>query len=89
VRIIEENFLEIKPIQGNDQLIIVVDSYSVIDRETGQDTFEWKNDRKNSPKLTLKGGRYAYAQENLRKSFREGDKLIFLEINSHTKSLKE
>lgn len=82
--------MEIKPLSGNDQMVIVVDTYMVIDRQMGDDTFEWKNERKSlQPKLTLKGGKYVYSGENLGNSFREGDKIVFLEVNAHTKSLRK
>jgi hypothetical protein len=49
---------------------------------------EWKYDRRQ-PKLTLKGGNYASAEENLQKGFKEEEYIIFSQIWGNKGSLKK
>ena len=72
--------LEIDPIHGNDEKVIVVDTYYVLDRELNQNVvIEWKYDRRQ-PKLELKGGNIVHAEENLMKMFKEGEYIMFNEM---------
>ena len=81
LRIHEEGLMEITPVQGNDEPVIVVEAYYVI----RGDQMEWRSDRRSHPSLTLKGtgGDTVYAQspdgDNLARAFKEGDRLVFLE----------
>jgi len=73
--------MEVTPVQGNDEPVIVVESYYVI----RGDEIQWKSDRRRHPSLTLEGtgGDTVYALntdgDNLAKAFKEGDRLLFLE----------
>lgn len=79
--------MEIDPIIGNDEKVIVVEKYTVIDRDAGNMILEWKYDRRSYPKITLKGGKHAYSgdESNLMKVFKEGDRIIFPEIITQLK----
>ncbi len=69
--------MEIDPILGNDEKVIIVDSYFVLDRdESDGTTIEWKYDRRQ-PKLVMKGGNIVQAEESLMKMFKEGEFIVF------------
>lgn len=74
--------LEIDPINGNNEKVIVVDKYYVLDRDSGLKDdimIEWKFDRRQ-PKIEFKGGNIVHAEENLMKMFKEGEYLVFHEL---------
>jgi len=83
LRIHEEGLMEVTPVQGNDEPVIVVESYYVI--RGGDEMIEWKSDRRRHPSLTLEGtgGDTVYALspdgDNLDKALKEGDRILFLE----------
>lgn len=74
--------MEITPVQGNDEPVIVIDAYYVI----RGDQMEWKSDRRSHPSLTLEGtgGDIVYAHspdgDNLERAIKEGDNLVFLQL---------
>ena len=81
--------MEIEVIAGNDEKVIVVESYYVMQREhTGKVVIEWKYDRRQ-PKLVLKGGNVAEAEENLMKTFKEGEYITFNEMATNGKNNKK
>ena len=45
--------MEIDPITGNDEKVIIIDSYYILDREAFNDhrIIEWKYDRRQQPKI--------------------------------------
>ena len=77
--------MEIEAIIGNDERAIFVEKYFVLDRyapsssegsssrDPQKQVLEWKTDRRSFPMLALKGGNYAYSEDNLMKTFKEGD----------------
>jgi hypothetical protein len=77
--------MEIESIIGNDERAIFVEKYFVLDRhatssldggssrDPQKQILEWKTDRRSFPMLTLKAGSYAYSEDNLMKTFKEGD----------------
>jgi hypothetical protein len=82
-KILEENLMEVEPIQGNEEKVIIVERYWVVGKERGArggEVIEWKADSKRFPKVKLRGGNYAYSEENLEKTFKEGDQIVFLEL---------
>jgi len=87
--------MEIELIIGNEEKIIVIDQYYIIDRNAGTQIDQnipltWKNDRKSFPRLTMKGGNYIYADENLENLFKVGDQVIFLDlISQQMRSIKK
>ena len=74
--------MEIDPITGNDEKVIIIDSYYILDREAFNDhrIIEWKYDRRQQPKIELKGGNIVHAEENLIKVFKEGEYIVFDEL---------
>ena len=70
--------LEIDPIHGNDEKVIVIDTYYVLDASNDL-VIEWKYDRRQ-PKLEFKGGNIVHAEENLMKMFKEGEYIVFSEM---------
>ncbi len=71
--------MEIDPILGNDEKVIIVDSYFVLDRDDKTTTIEWKYDRRQ-PKLVMKGGNIVQAEESLMKMFKEGEYVVFADM---------
>ena len=41
---------------------------------------EWKSDTRRYPKVKLRGGNYAHSEENLEKTFKVGEYIVFLEF---------
>jgi hypothetical protein len=58
----------------------------LLTRETGSalsstsEVIEWKSDTRRYPKLKLRGGNYAHSEENLQKTFKQGELIVFLEF---------
>ena len=81
--------MEIDTIAGNDEKVIVLDNYYVLGRDSNDGKIiEWKYDRRQ-PKLTLKAGNIAEAEENLMKMFKEGEYIVFNDLALKGGSLKK
>ena len=80
IRIIESNLMEVDLIIGNEEKVIIIDNYFLIERGEEGALIEWKNDKRNSPMITLKGGKYIHSSENLMKNFKVGDFIFFTDF---------
>lgn len=80
IRIIEDNLMEVDLIIGNEEKVIIIDTYFLMDRGEEGALIEWKNQKRMDPMITLKGGRYIDSSENLMKYFKVGDFIFFTDF---------
>ena len=72
--------MEVEPILGNDEPVLIIDTYFVIN-----EGMTWKSDRRAHLSLRLEGaGDHTYAYnpdgDNLLRFFKEGDKIVFPQL---------
>lgn len=82
--------MEVDLVQGNEEAVVVVDRYWVVPKEHGASqhgsqhndvVIEWKADTRRYPKMRLRGENYANSEENLMKTFKEGEYVVFLDFD--------
>lgn len=77
--------MEVDVVPGNEEVVTSVGKYWVVGRDDAgtSQPIEWKADMRRFPKVNLRGGNYVHSsEENLQKTFKEGDYIMFLDLGS-------